>query len=151
MQQVIELELWTVPGATPLPLDGKCVAARCRADTKLPEHVVLGLDFVPDRTDVHNLRASLGRQEFSMKDFENFCLAHQLASSSTDAMSASRFLAFVRGQPLAWLHVPAGAEGFKIARQLLRWAESEAYVLKEGHFGDVLVDERSCLPLVANA
>ena len=72
LPRVIELELWSLPGASGSPLDGKAVAESCRAETGLSPEVVLGLNFVPDTTDVTNLRSLLDSAPESLKRFRQF-------------------------------------------------------------------------------
>jgi hypothetical protein len=84
--------------------------------------VVLGLNFVPDPTDVENLLASLSSGEICLEDFVAFCAERSLESNPRNERSAAEFLAFAEGQALAWLRVPAGEAGISIVRTLVGWA-----------------------------
>lgn len=138
MDRVVEIELWSTPRSTVIPVDGKEVAAVCREGAGLPPKIVAGLNFVPDEIDVVNLRHSISEGDVSQSEFELFCLSRGLRADSTDNMSAAYFLAFSDGQPLAWLHLPENAEGYQMATAILGWAESNGYVLRLGQSCPVL-------------
>jgi hypothetical protein len=129
---VVELELWSRPGASAAPFDGKVVAARCRSATGLSEEIVLGLNFVPDIADVDALRAAVASGELRREDFALFCEERGLDFSLDDAQSAAAFLAYAKGQPLAWLHVPAEPAGLRMASALAGWALRNGMELKDG-------------------
>ncbi len=129
LPSVVELELWSSPGTADLPLDGKAIAERCRSENDLPEHVVLGLSFVPDETDVRNVLSSFEAGESSEESFISFCAAHALPADPKSASSAAMFLAYIEGQPLAWLHLPVGQEGLSMCQRLCAWASRERLVV----------------------
>ena len=132
MQRIVDLELWSKPLTTVAPYDGKAVADWCRIDTELPEEVVLGLSFVPGPTDVENIRLILQSGESTKPEFEHFCKAHGLAPDLNNELSTARFLIFLRGQPIAWLHLPEEASGRKAASSIYRWAERQSLVITKG-------------------
>ena len=130
--QIVELELWTLPHDAHTPLDGKGVAARCQRETGLPASVVLGLNFIPDATDVQSLRDSLNEDETLVAKFLKFCAIRGLEPISDNERSASEFLAFAEGQAVAWLHLPAEEPGLEMARTLVEWAARNAMQLRHG-------------------
>ena len=132
MQRIIDLELWSKPLTTIAPYDGKAVADRCRLDTEQPREVVLGLNFVPGPTDVENVRLILQNGESTKPEFEHFCQAHGLPPELNNELSSARFLIYLWGQPLAWLHLPEEAEGRKAVLAVYRWAESRGFVITKG-------------------
>jgi hypothetical protein len=137
VQQVVDLELWSLPQRAAVPLDGKAIAEQCRLATSLPEEVVLGLSFVSDEADVAALAAALVEGE-SRERFEAFCRQQELPDDPSHPASAAHFLAFTEGQPLAWLHFPASLAGQSMALQALRWAASQGYVVRSGQGGPAL-------------
>lgn len=129
MKRIVDLELWSLPLEAQMPLDGKLIAEECRASTGLPDDVVLGLDFMPDSTDVSNLEISISRGEVTSQAFQEFCAMHKLKHDRHDPRSACWFLACALGQPLAWLHFPAGIEGLGMAHQVFAWASNRKFIL----------------------
>jgi hypothetical protein len=130
MERVVELELWSAPLVGEVPFEGKIIAATCRQSTGLPEDVVLGLSFVPDQTDVENLRLSLERAEVSLVDFQQYCARNGLPPDANNISSAAQYLSYVGGQPLAWLHFPASQEGRGMAKVAIEWANENGYLVK---------------------
>jgi hypothetical protein len=113
-------------------LDGKQVAADCRASTGLSAEVVLGLNFAPASVDVVALERSLSRREFTAQEFKQFCLSSQLAPDPNDVQSAARCLVYVHGQSLAWLHLPAEREGLAMAMLVRDWVSNHDHVITDG-------------------
>lgn len=132
MKRIVDLELWSLPLDAQMPFDGKRIAEECRTSTGLPDDVVLGLNFIPDATDITNLEISISQGEVTTQAFQEFCAKHNLLHDRYDPLSAGRFLATAFGQPLAWLHFPAGAEGLEMARQLFTWASSRRFIVVAG-------------------
>ena len=134
MQHVVELELRSRPLSSPTPLNGRAVADKCRQDIDLPATVVLGLNYVPDEIDSVNLLTAIANREFSLQEFSHHCEQQMLKNDPTDKVSAASFLAYVEGQPLAWLHIPATSEGQIIAKRLSTWATKNGFhiVLGQG-------------------
>ena len=131
-QRVVELELWSKPRSAFEPYDGKAVAVACRAATGLPNHFVLGLNFVPDPADVRNIEARLLAGEVQESEFHAFCLARQLNPDPSSELSAARFLTFVEGQALAWLHLPEAAVGKAAMHLVLAWSEQQGFIITRG-------------------
>ena len=122
LQKIVELELWSKPGAVAAPLDGKAVAHECRKHTGLPSEVVLGLNFVPDQTDSERFRLRLSNGESSVEQFQAYCAARDIPAQVGALSSVAEYLAHVEGQRLAWLHLPAEPAGLQQAEKVLRWA-----------------------------
>lgn len=129
MKRIVDLELWSLPLEAQMLFDGKLIAEECRTSTGLPDDVVLGLNFVPDATYITNLDISISRGEVTTQAFQEFCAKHNLLHDRNDPLSAGRYLAYAFGQPLAWLHFPAGGEGLEMARQMFIWASSRRLIL----------------------
>lgn len=140
--RVFELELWTRPGLRS-PLDGKAVAQDCRDATGLSELVVVGLNLLADETDPINLLKLLDADPSHHAAFHAFCSTEGLAPDVNDQASACRYLGYVNGQPLAWLHFPAGEPGPAMARGALGWALSKDFVLVEPGTSVQLLDEEA--------
>jgi hypothetical protein len=130
--RIVELELWLPPHRPDAPLDGRDVAERCRSETGLAENVVLGLNFVPDLVDVENLRDAMKRGEFEEDELMAFFVARGLQPNQECERSAAEFLSYARGQPVAWLHLPAERSGVEMARTLASWARSNGLQLRDG-------------------
>jgi len=130
--QVVELELWSLPGSPRTPFDGKTVAERCQLETSMSPRVVLGLNFIPGAEDVQSLGASLATGELRQEDFMEFCTERGLEPDPHKEQSAAEFLAFSQGQALAWLHLPAEADGLTMARTLVTWARQNEMQLRDG-------------------
>ncbi len=130
--RVVDLKLWSQPRQFKRPRDGKTVAHECRTATGLSDDVVLGLNFIPDAIDIQNLDAELSAGEVNMNEFRQFCLQEHLSPDPQDKASAACFRAFRFGQPLAWLHFPAGPEGLPMAKQVLAWAQRGGYAITRG-------------------
>jgi hypothetical protein len=129
---IVELELWLPPLSERAPLEGKELAARCQRETGLPPDVVLGLNFVPDVRDVEQLKRAIEMEEVKLENFQNFCERRSLRSSTEDTRSAAEFLVFVRGQSLAWLHLPAEPSGLAMAKTITRWAHENGMQVHDG-------------------
>lgn len=129
MKRIVDLELWSLPLEAQMPFDGKLIAEECRTSTGLPDDVVLGLNFIPDATDITNLEISISSGEVTTQAFQEFCAKNNLLHDRNDSLSAGRFLAYAFGQPLAWLHFPACAEGLVMARQIFAWASSRRFLV----------------------
>ena len=129
---IIELELWTCPRRASAPLQGKEIAARCRQETRLPDDAVLGLNFVPSEHDVDELAREQTEGQFKWSEFESFCWTRGLAQELTNADSAAWYLAYMHGQAIAWLHMPAEPRGLSMAMTLLHWARENGMQLRDG-------------------
>jgi hypothetical protein len=130
--QIVELELWSMPGTKKTPFNGKEVAKRCREETGLPETVVLGLNFLPDPIDVQDLLKSLNRNELRIEEFLAFCADRGLEPSTENERAAAEFLACAAGQAIAWLHLPADKSGLNMAQTLVLWAAQNRMQLRHG-------------------
>jgi hypothetical protein len=129
LRQVVELELWSAPGAAAIPFDGKLIAQECRQDTGLSSEVVLGLSFVPDQADLERFRWHLNNGKASLEQFEAYCIERSIPAQLSDIASVGEYLAHLEGQPLAWLHLPGEPGGMRQAQKLLQWAEVRGFVV----------------------
>jgi hypothetical protein len=129
---IVELELWLPPLSDRAPLEGKELAARCQRETGLPSDVVLGLSFVPDELYVEQLKRAIETNEVKAGDFQDFCERRGLLPTPENTRSAAEFLAFTRGQSLAWLHLPAEPSGLAMAKTIVRWAHENNLQVHDG-------------------
>jgi hypothetical protein len=105
MQRIRELEAWSTPGNL-LPTDyGKDLAQELWSFGISPD-IYLGLNSIPDWTDIENLRLALASNELTIEDFSKFCSIHSLPPSPRHADSANKFLEYSLGRRLAWIHLP---------------------------------------------
>ena len=102
--RVRELEVWSKPGVLMPPEYGKELAQELWA-VDIPREVFLGLSAIPDEAHIINLRMAIEAGELSLEDFKSFCLGHSLAPQADSAESASKFLEYSLGRPLAWVHI----------------------------------------------
>jgi hypothetical protein len=140
--RIFELELWSRSGSR-APLCGKTISQQCRDATGLSEEVVLGLSSLGDETDPVNLRRLFEACASQREVFLSFCREEGLTPSTQNQGAACRYLAYVNGQALAWLHFPAADPGPDMARTLLKWASSKNFVLVEPETSTQLLDEAS--------
>ena len=131
-RRVIELELWSRPSfILPMDIGKQEIAPRCINDLKLPEGVVLGLSEIPDPIDSKNLGTALASGELSRQEFDGFCARNGLEGEVSSIDSAAKFLEYVYGRGLAWVHLTASDEGVAMGQRINAWAHSEGYCLVE--------------------
>lgn len=118
---VVELEIWSAPGAGLPVSDGHELAAACVTELGLPGEWVLGLSHVPADIDVQLLKQALAVGELLESDFQQFCLRWGLVPAIDDMTSASLYLADCYGLRLAWLHLPCSARGGSVAKRVRAW------------------------------
>ena len=111
MQYVRELEAWSVPGQLLHPEYSKCVLQQELWDAGIPRDVFLGLSAIPDATDCENLKLSIRAGELAEDLFIEFCVAHHLPASLQSQESSAKYLEYMRGRCLAWIHLPEAANG----------------------------------------
>lgn len=131
-QRVIELEIWSRPSFNlPQEIGKQAIGPRCTDELKLPEGVVLGLSEIPDPVHALNLGMSLAAGEVSRQAFDEFCSQNGLEKNVSSIASAAKFLEYTYGRGLAWVHLPATAEGVSLGQRINAWAHSEGYCLVE--------------------
>ncbi|QHE86274.1 hypothetical protein [Hydrogenophaga sp. BPS33] len=105
MRRVREFEIWSKRREL-LPADfGKALAVRLWA-LGVPEHVVLGLNFIPDETDSLNLKSMIEDGELTLEEFVIFCKENSLVQNISSVVSAGLYLEYCFGRCLAWIHFP---------------------------------------------
>lgn len=110
MRRVRELEVWSVPGQQLDPEYSKNILQQELWELGIPKDVFLGVSAIPDATDCENLRVSIQAGEVTEDLFKEFCATHNLPASLLSEPSAAKFLEYVRGRCLAWIHLPVDAE-----------------------------------------
>lgn len=110
MRAVRELEVWSAPGRV-LPSEfAKQVLQLEVWNAGVPRDVFLGISEMPDQIDSKNLRSAIDRGEIDECEFKEFCKLNGLAVSVDSIDSASKYLEYLHGRCLAWLHLPEGPD-----------------------------------------
>jgi hypothetical protein len=110
MKRVRELEAWSLPGKLLHPEYSKDALQQELWNGGIPENVFLGISAIPDPTDCRKLEQAIQSGELTEDSFMEFCSAHAFPNSMQSAESSARFLEFMRGRCLAWIHLPEDAE-----------------------------------------
>lgn len=108
MRRVRELEAWSTPGKLLSSNYGKDLAQEFWS-LGVSRNVYLGLDDIPDQTDIENLRLAIEAGELAVEDFKRFCKAYSLPPNLESAESSCKFLEYSLGRRLAWIHLPQGS------------------------------------------
>lgn len=107
MKRVTEFEVWSKPGGE-LPADfGKTLQGVVRACGMAPD-VFLGVSNMPYESDVTALQQLLEQSPAEEERFVSFCQSRGLAAQRGNTISAARYIEFVRGCCVAWIHLPSG-------------------------------------------
>jgi hypothetical protein len=109
MKKVQEYEAWSSPGMLLSDDYGKELAIQLHSKG-IPNDVFLGLNNIPDHTDIENLRLALLDGDVTNEDFIEFCVKNNLTPEITDANSSCKFLEFSFARPLAWIHIPENSD-----------------------------------------
>jgi len=92
MNKIIELELWSKPENN-LPKElGRQLACEVSKELQLEKDIVLGISFIPDGTDVENLKIGLSENELTISSFNRYCKAKKISNNINNQESASLFL-----------------------------------------------------------
>lgn len=132
-KRVYELEAWSPPG---LQLDlefGKTVLAPEMWEAGIPDDVFLGLSEIPDAVDCENLRRDIEAEVTSLEHFAEFCTSRGLPNSTQDPLAAARFLEYLHGRALAWVHIPDDDVGKALAAKIDRLLSSKGFRLRDPH------------------
>lgn len=106
MKRVYELEAWSVPGKL-LPSEyGKDILQNEIWQLGIPKTVFLGMSEIPDPVDCENLKLDIDSGETSYELFREFCSEHALSDDLNSEESAAKFLEYMKGRCLAWIHLP---------------------------------------------
>ncbi len=130
MTLILELELWSTPGKQLDAELGNDLAVEIPRAAGLPQGIILGLSFVPCDADVENLNIALNEGELLEDDFMSFCRFAKLPPRRRVAVSAARFLEFVYGRPLNWVHLPVSDAGKSYFARISSWAQENGYYLQ---------------------
>ncbi|MGP4846339.1 hypothetical protein ACTXGQ_19620 [Marinobacter sp. 1Y8] len=130
MTSIVELEMWSSPGAC-LPAEfGKEFKVNIDSALELDDSIFLGLSFVPEKIDSENLSLSFRLGELAVEDFEVFCRFRGFEPNLQNHESAARFLEFEYGRPVAWLHLPYNNRGIRILNKLMSWAVKNGFSIQ---------------------
>lgn len=131
---VIELEAWSLPGGQ-LDLEyGKAVLAPEMWEAGIAEDVFIGLSEVPDSIDCENLLWEIESGFTSEAEFQQFCKLRSLCCDVRDPLSASRFLEFLHGRSLAWVHVPDDGSAHSLIADIDRLLRAKGLLLRGDRF-----------------
>jgi len=114
-EAIWELEVWSPPGHLLNPEFGKLVLAPEMWREGISRDVFLGLSAIPDPVDCENLKSDIESGVVTMQAFSTFCFEQGLVDSTDNQLSASRFLEYSYGRPLAWVHIPDAAAALDLA------------------------------------
>lgn len=137
-QPIRELEAWSVPGKLLDTEYAKNVLQVELWKEGIPNDVFLGLSEIPDATDCERLRLYIQDGELTEDEFKVFCATNDLPLSQQSAESAAKFLEYMRGRCLAWIHLPDDAEPSLLP----------AIVKLLGERGHIVVDPETLLPII---
>ena len=115
MEEVFELELYSRPNQL-LDQDFGKLISHDFGD------LVLGLSNIPSKVDSDNLIIAIAEGEITEAEFNSFCIINNLESSVYNCESATKFLAFLYGTPIAWIHLPYDDYGLVMFKVILNWA-----------------------------
>ncbi|WP_265284926.1 hypothetical protein [Verminephrobacter aporrectodeae] len=76
----------------------------------VPRDVFIGLSEIPSETHCEILNLNIQSGRLTEDSFKEFCLIHGLPDNLQSKESAAKFLEYMRGRPLAWIHLPIDAE-----------------------------------------
>ncbi|WP_265281125.1 hypothetical protein [Verminephrobacter aporrectodeae] len=107
---VRELEAWSKPGNLLHPEYGKNMLQQELWEKGVSQDVFLGLSEIPGESDCKNLNLSIQSGELTEYSFKRFCLSYGLSDSMQSKESAAKFLEYMEGRLLAWIHLPIDAD-----------------------------------------
>jgi hypothetical protein len=118
MRAVRELEVWSPPGQL-LPSEfAKQVLQLEVWNAGVPRDVFLGISEMPDQIDSRNLRSAIDRGEVDESEFKEFCKLNGLAVGVDSIESASKYLEYLHGRCLAWVHLPEGPDQARLLMKI---------------------------------
>lgn len=139
MRRIRELEAWSTPGKLLSASYGKDLAQELW-NLGVPREVYLGLNAIPDQTDIVNLRLAIEAGELAADDFKGFCSTHSLPPSLDSADSACGFLEYSLGRRLAWIHLPEDSEP-QVLQNLIEMLRDRGHVVVDPDSLSVLARE----------
>lgn len=132
-RRVRELEAWSTPGKLLSANYGKDLAQELW-NLGIPRDVYLGLDDIPDQTDIENLRLAIEAGDLAVEAFKNFCKAHSLPPSLVSAESSCKFLEYSLGRRIAWIHVPQDSDP-QVLQDLISVLKDRGHVVVDPESG----------------
>jgi hypothetical protein len=133
VNRVLELELWSEPGANALRVSGDDVCGRARNEVACSSQVILALSSLPDPVHCRDLEAAITDGELRTEHFYEFCRSAGLPADMQAESSARAYLSHEYGCPLAWVHLPESDQGAQIGESLASWARLNNVSLVEPH------------------
>ncbi|RTL44253.1 MAG: hypothetical protein EKK53_08245 [Burkholderiales bacterium] len=112
-----EFEVWSKPGGA-LPAEfGKAIQGHVWGCGVAPD-VFLGVSNIPDESDVCALESLIEQSPAEEQRFLSFCRSRGLTARRGDATSAARYIEFVQGCCVAWIHLPSGPDERALLRKI---------------------------------
>jgi hypothetical protein len=130
LKRVWELEAWSPPGLQLDPEFGKTVLAPEMWKAGIPSDVFLGLSEIPSPVDCENLERDIETGVTSVEYFDRFCASLALPSSMRDPVAAARFLEYLHGRVLAWVHIPDDDAAMPLAGKIDGLLSSKGFRLR---------------------
>jgi hypothetical protein len=130
-KRVFELEAWSPPGLQLDPEFGKTVLAPEMWEAGIPSDVFLGLSEIPDSVDCENLQRDIETGVTSLEHFDEFCISRGLPNSTQYPLAAARFLEYLHGRSLAWVHIPDDDVAKSLAAKIDRLLSSKGFRLRD--------------------
>lgn len=127
MRTVRELEVWSPPGKLLPPEFAKEVLQLAVWGAGVPRDVFLGISEIPDPIDSMNLRKAINQGEIDESQFKTFCGLNGLPIDVDNNESASKYLEYLNGRCLAWLHIPDGQDRIQLLTKIEELMSQRGY------------------------
>lgn len=127
MKRVLELEVWSSPGRLLPPEFAKEVLQVDVWNAGVPRDVFLGVSEIPDPIDSEVLKCAFVRGEASESAFVDFCKENGLTGNVDSTESAARYLEYLHGRCLAWLHLPEGPSQARLLAKIEQLMAERGY------------------------
>jgi len=117
VRNIRELEIWSQPGQLLPPEFAKETLQIEAWNAGVPRDVFLGISEIPDPIDSENLKRAISQGKISESDFIGFCKKGGFTASADSNESAAKYLEYLNGRCLAWLHLPEDqSQNFLLAK-----------------------------------
>ena len=108
MKSIREFEVWSIPGQLLHVEYSKNTLQLELWNEGIPRDAFLGISAIPDTTDCRNLELAIEAGETTEDSFRKFCSANNLIPNLQSEESSAKFLEYLRGRCLAWIHLHEG-------------------------------------------
>jgi hypothetical protein len=147
MKQIFELEIWTRPGDK-ISLNFNREIQN-ELDDLVGKDIVFGQDFLPDETDIRNLKKNLLNSCLTKEEFREFCLGNGYEANVINPNSAARFLEYMYGVSICWVHLPYSNEGFGLYSEISSFVYKKKLNLQgeDSYYCELLSSEKNQHPI----